>query len=338
MTGFYSVLLVVILCGTVSAAEKSEGKRALSFFADLSKLRGLYAGFVRSKRGDIRAETCIKEVVSYFSDQNQMCKKTEEQSSFSPNDFGDESDGEISDLEEDNQQNLLLLLLPGLICGKDKLSREAIEKRHISTENFYLAERSKRSYRTIIGCLEALRDEDEDKVEKMKKKTIDELTNSHEYGMEINKKRIKNCLLNCNGLLERAWTISIYVMSQFPLDLSAAFTCVETLKEQSDNRVLVYEGGDSIDENDDGIKFTYEDYELTLPLLGAFIGAKKLMQSGISLALQQSLNQCFLATLDDNCLADLAKVKSSNKWQFGENLIKFLKDIEPMARGKRVAG
>ena len=113
MVELYSVLLVVILYGTASAAERSASERieedgapSLSFFADLSKIRGLYAGFVRSKMGNTRAETCIKGIDSYFSDQNQMCQKIEERSSSCSNDLGDESDGEISDLEEDNPRNL----------------------------------------------------------------------------------------------------------------------------------------------------------------------------------------------------------------------------------------
>jgi len=189
---------------------------------------------------------------------------------------------------------------------------------------------------TIIKCLVALSDENEDVVEKMKKKMIGELTNNSEYDTAMNEERIKTCLLRCDGQLERAWIISVYVMSQFSRNLPGAFAFVEQLKKESDDRNFLYMDDESINSSDDGIEVTAEDCKVTFPLLGALVGVTKPVKDNRSAELQkQDQPSVVIDILDDDELAGLAGVGSGSEQQFGEYLEEFLRDIEQMEKKEK---
>ena len=68
MVAFYSALLAVVLCGTISAAEKVEKERvsSLSFFCAEHRKRGLYTGLVKYQGGNILSETYLEKRSHFF--------------------------------------------------------------------------------------------------------------------------------------------------------------------------------------------------------------------------------------------------------------------------------
>ena len=70
MVAFYSALLAVVLCGTISAAEKVEKERvsSLSFSGAENRKRGLYVGLVKSQEGNILSRAYVEECSNFFDE------------------------------------------------------------------------------------------------------------------------------------------------------------------------------------------------------------------------------------------------------------------------------